>query len=311
MPSTGRCKQQGDFKSMFDKLPDTLYHYTSQIGFSGIIKEKKMRATAIRYLNDAKEFQYAIGLIIKAMRVLRSEFTSDDEPFLLELEKTMNRVMEHLETDRTEIFVCSFSGLEDKLSQWRGYCNNGNGYCICFDAQKLKSLAAGYKARFAPSIYRENEQLQKIRETLEEGLDGYFYPELKVASSKHLDIHNSAQIAAQAFAVIFMTQTAPFLKDPSWEEEHEWRLSLCPEIYGPDLFPQHLKHRMGESKTMIPYIEISLIGHWGHYGHLPFKKIYVSPTADKNAKKFAEEFLQTHGIDNCEVENSKIPYRLL
>jgi Protein of unknown function (DUF2971) len=296
---------------MHHKLPDKLYHYTSPEGFSGIIKNK-MWASDIRYLNDSTELRYALDVTINEVRkMLRKEYQNDDEPFLEQLEKQLKNIYELLETDNdTGIFVCSFSGLEDRLSQWRGY---GNGYCISFDREKLESVAAQHFAKFAPCLYREDEQLQKIREALKEA-HMYFQDELKAAPSKHQDTQTSAQLATNLFTVVFMVGTTPFIKHPSFEEEEEWRLSLCPEIYGPPVFllPRSRHLRMGKSRVIIPYIEVSLIGHWTPYGTLPFRNIYVGPTAAKDiAKKSAEEFLRGHDVDDCEVANSRIPFRPL
>ncbi len=39
--------------------PDSIYHYTTQLGLLGIVKEGKIWATMSRYLNDASEFVFA------------------------------------------------------------------------------------------------------------------------------------------------------------------------------------------------------------------------------------------------------------
>jgi hypothetical protein len=56
-------------KSEEEKLGDPgdqiFYHYTSQRGLLGIIKEKKIWATNIRYLNDEREFDYGIDEVLR------------------------------------------------------------------------------------------------------------------------------------------------------------------------------------------------------------------------------------------------------
>ena len=48
---------------------NTLYHYTSQKGLLGILKDQKIWATHVQYLNDSTEFHFAIDL---ARSVLKS-----------------------------------------------------------------------------------------------------------------------------------------------------------------------------------------------------------------------------------------------
>ena len=42
--------------------PEILYHYTTQEGLLGIIKDKVIWATHTQYLNDQAEFSYALRL---------------------------------------------------------------------------------------------------------------------------------------------------------------------------------------------------------------------------------------------------------
>jgi hypothetical protein len=46
------------------RVPEkTLYHYTNQIGFLGIIEKKEIWAMHTQYLNDTKEYQHAIDVV--------------------------------------------------------------------------------------------------------------------------------------------------------------------------------------------------------------------------------------------------------
>ena len=48
--------------------------------------------------------------------------------------KRLENVKEH---EFHDIFICSFSRNDDQLSQWRGYCPDGNGFCIGFNTKDL------------------------------------------------------------------------------------------------------------------------------------------------------------------------------
>jgi len=39
-------------------LPEAIYHYTSPEALTGIVRDKQLWATNIRYLNDSQEFVY-------------------------------------------------------------------------------------------------------------------------------------------------------------------------------------------------------------------------------------------------------------
>ncbi len=53
-----------DIAEAFSKTPDKpIYHYTSQEGLIGILRDRVLWATKIQYLSDSAEFSYAYGLL--------------------------------------------------------------------------------------------------------------------------------------------------------------------------------------------------------------------------------------------------------
>jgi len=50
--------------------PPVIYHYTKQSGLIGIVDEQKLRATHIKFVNDEKEYNYALGIL--------ADYLSDD-----------------------------------------------------------------------------------------------------------------------------------------------------------------------------------------------------------------------------------------
>ncbi len=58
------------------KIEKTLYHYTTQEGFLGIIKNKEIWASHTQYLNDQKEYVHAIDLVKHVLENARSRFFS-------------------------------------------------------------------------------------------------------------------------------------------------------------------------------------------------------------------------------------------
>ena len=54
------------------------------------------------------------------------------------------------------IYVASFTANPDLLSQWRGYCPNGAGFCLGFSCQNLAGFSAENEFRLAECIYDED-----------------------------------------------------------------------------------------------------------------------------------------------------------
>jgi hypothetical protein len=59
------------------KIPDVLYHYTDGNGALGIINSASVWATNIAYLNDKREYDYAVSMLIDRARGLSAVVTDD------------------------------------------------------------------------------------------------------------------------------------------------------------------------------------------------------------------------------------------
>ena len=53
--------------------PAILYHYTTQQGLLGIIRDKEIWASHTQYLNDAREFRHALDLIKEELLKIKSK----------------------------------------------------------------------------------------------------------------------------------------------------------------------------------------------------------------------------------------------
>ncbi len=104
-----------------DEKKKCLYHYTSQEGLLGILKNKNLWMTNVLYLNDSSEFSYVDNLINSELLKYKSK-----ELVVLDLiEALLNYLRRSTEN---EIFIHVFSLSEkrdgDDISQWRAYCPN-------------------------------------------------------------------------------------------------------------------------------------------------------------------------------------------
>jgi hypothetical protein len=276
--------------------PDTLYHYTSQRGLLGIIREESIQATNIKYLNDSTEFSYTIELASKFL-----------EERGCDVESTPSEVISLLRTPETgPVFAASFSSQRNQLSQWRGYCPDSGGFMLGFDSSKIQILAKEQGFQLARCIYDIDEQLAIIEKEIGNPL--------KVSASKwscengnsciDLDEIMKTNGKQRLDLALDLLNLAPKFKDPSFHEEEEWRLIA---IAGP-AWPREVKFREGKS-MIVPYIEFKLTDKKKGMP-LPIKEIMVGPTSHFDLSMLSvHQLLVDKHIGSCQVVTSKIPYR--
>jgi hypothetical protein len=189
--------------------PPLLYHYTSQEGLLGILRDKSLRMSSIFHLSDAAEFSYAIQM---AQTTLTMKWARETGP-LLELYDGLLDAISVLESfAQMSLYVCSFSGIGDLLSQWRAYTPNGIGYSIGFEASFLKQRAQAQGFGLAPCIYDADFQRALVEKLL--NLIAVSHEEGKDDVMDGLKFRFSSALL----------RLAPLFKDPSFKEEMEWRV---------------------------------------------------------------------------------------
>lgn len=127
-----------------------LYHYTTQAGLMGILKERCIWATHVRYLNDASEFEYGLQSIIDKVENTKisleeiSPFTKKDF-----IKRHCNAIFQHIFTFAKNqltlkpIYITSFfnstSDIDagDILGQWIAYSGKTSGICIGMSKEVL------------------------------------------------------------------------------------------------------------------------------------------------------------------------------
>lgn len=110
-------------------------------------------------------------------------------------------------------YVACFSEKMDCLSQWRGYADDGKGISIGFCKKMLESLTQimHHNLSFSKVIYDENQQEKYVNKVVE---DIFRNMELKGIGLAGIELNSNHK---DEFAKY---------KNPSFEEEKEWRLKL-------------------------------------------------------------------------------------
>lgn len=270
------------------KAPDILYHYTTQDGLLGIIKDKQIWATHTQYLNDQQEYLHALKLIHKEINAIMQKTANKKHKSLL---RDMDK--DAYGNESMNICVCSFSEVGDSLPQRRAYSGTSSGYAIGFSGELLSNLKQKDNFYLAKCIYAKLKQRALIRalveEVLEENIRGVPWDD-----EYHIPIGGNL--------CAYLHRYAPILKNVSFKHEREWRIISKPLSCR---FKQ-FDFRQGNS-MLIPYYKFSLFN-----ADVPFqiKKIVVGPTPHpEQAQMAVSSFLVRHGLRNVPVINSKVPYR--
>jgi hypothetical protein len=276
--------------------PEILYHYTNAQGLLGILKDRKIWASSYRYMNDAQEFEYGFDLI-KEIYPKPSSY-----PFLSNVEdysfsETIRRKKWDYESDC--IFVASFSGERDLLSQWRGYTSPHGGYAIGFSAKKLERG----KAKLIACEYDKKVQLNKMKEMIDQYI-GEIRPEFIKGLEKEAKGDSNGLVAyldlLDRVAVPGVASIATTFKHPSFAEEREWRLVVGPLLND----SKRIKYRAALS-AIIPFIEI-----YYDSNSFPLKHIIVGPGPHKERNEGSlKQMLKIFGFQSVDVSLSTVPFR--
>lgn len=254
------------------RKPNTpLYHYTTQTGLLGIIKDRQIWATHTQYLNDRREFLHATDLVRREVDRLLNDQNAGTGAESAARVQALNRMSDTLSLapEHINVCVCSFSEASDSLSQWRAY-GGSSGFAIGFSPKVLQVAVERQKSFLAQCIYDPATQLDIVRALVEEVLDEHLS---KDSGIEHLETDKeSAEMfwKTGGHLLDYLYRYAPMLKNQAFEEEREWRIISAP------VFVQCLDYREGRS-LIIPYYRLPL---WEDGQQTEIHEIIVGPTRD-------------------------------
>ena len=196
---------------MTTSLPIQLYHYTSIRGVEGILTRKAVWASLLHFMNDSREWLYALDLVKAALRK-RITFREDSHwlAFIAELTESFGRI------EGLNICVFSLTEMPNQLSQWRAYCPPEGGYNLSFQPSLLQQHLDRHHFKLKQCVYDGNEQEREIDQVVDRVLAavGALNNESEIESAREMAL---AQFARE------LTVVAPILKHPDFREEQEWR----------------------------------------------------------------------------------------
>jgi len=251
----------------------------------GVLSSKKIWTTKIQYMNDNSELQLAFGYIREEIDLQRKGIEKN------RTEEELNDMISALDSiETTNVSVASFTEMGDQLSQWRGYCEIGNGYSLGFDGPKLKNQVIqqnGYS--LAPCVYEEKMHKLIVKELVNN------YPTKEMI--KAAEYTPTSFIFSFSYSVLLL---APIIKSEGFKEEKEWRL-ISPLLDYPNA-----KFRQG-NHSLIPYWEFDLDLE------NTLDSIIIGPTPEPTLSSMAlQGLLMKNGLEffeKIDIAQSKIPFR--
>lgn len=284
-----------------EPLVPAIMHYTNDLGLAGILETQTLRFTNVFDVNDPSEIKHGFS---HAIRIL-NELSINQPPLVKQFAKRFETIYKnHL--DRTaHYFICSFSKVTDDLGQWRSYADDGRGYALVFNGDVLEDYfvhhapnAKSHHSTF--SIHYDDEEITQICNALVSGMfELISFPLQNALSDNDLHVYLSTLSKELSARLIHI---ALFFKHEAYIHESEFRFL---QVYRGDIPAPDLKLRPRKYQ-MVEYKEFD----WSSIKTTALKKIIVGPAANfKKSADFAKYYLGKAGMENVEIEHSKIPYR--
>jgi hypothetical protein len=144
----------------------------------------------------------------------------------------------------------------DLLSQWRGYTGGTYGYSIGFDTESLMHIVSLRNFSFGKCIYEAEVQRTIVREAIAHCV------------ADEVAIPPRVQWGYHGPLADILFRCGVFFKDPSFEEEREWRL-ISSTV---DFHDGQLGYRRGTS-MITPFYRLPIKPE----GSLPIQHVFIGP----------------------------------
>jgi hypothetical protein len=266
-----------------------LYHYTTTTGLIGILERKCLWASYFRAKNDFTELIYAKDVMLKSL-----ENKDKGSRIINQLKQICDALYEK---DLTLPFLFSFCDDHgDRLSQWRGYSDDGGGYSIGFDTDLLiKCIKEENKNFHYPHLQLSN--VSYCKDSISDDLQYTFDKLLNVLENDDGSFEYYYNNIIEPFLKCYLK-----IKHKGFEEEQEFRLTaLIHKKADPPM--REIKFRIGRQGTPIPYIEIL------NDVHLAIHEIVIGPGRDSQHR---EEYILKMLLDKdgliIPIRRSSIPF---
>jgi hypothetical protein len=276
----------------------TLFHYTTADGLVGILSEKKIRATNIRYLNDRSELVFAADQIRDVIDKNMPRWCGAE----IIIRDALARFLDLQE--RTDYYVACFCADGNLLNQWRTYGAAGGGYSIGFNMDGLiHALSKQPVDWLLPIVYDPSTAQELVLAACDRARDLW----IRWNALPDGGAVNPTANCTASLAVELMSLRSVF-KHHDFSPESEYRIIV--EVPGwrtldPGSIPP-LRFRT-KNGIVVPYVDFPLSAD---AANPPVTSIRIGPTADRELSlKSVQMLLKLYGYEAVTVDASEIPIR--
>lgn len=276
---------------------NTVYHYTTFAGLSGILESQRLWLTDYRYLNDSSEIDHARKEVLKVMHDVLPTLSSK-KPWLMfyYIFRTFPQIH--------HFYIFSTCERCDYLPAWRAYADNGAGFAIAFE-----------KDFFEPSPEPNNRccSSAKVHYNIND-LEDYIRNLFNTVDTQSVSNEEELQTAFSCLAT-YLIGIYPWIKHNAYEEEIEYRILEVEEDQDKCfsrncIVPKENKIWSPDKKTEIPFVNSIPRIITPKFSTNQIKEIWIGPRCkQKHAESVVKKMLETYDYDKTEIKFSVIPYR--
>ncbi len=292
------------FLNTHDQNPnDSLFHYTSYEGLSGILKTRQFWLTDHKHLNDPSEIQHGKKIILK---FIREHLQNNPEV----LKHFLYRILDIIDNAYV-CFTISFCEKGDYLPAWRYYGGDGAGFSIGFKKE--------YFFPKTPSSLQEEENVLLFFKVEYEENDSDLIRRIfgrinKIHPNWTQKNYNEINGFLTAITCNIIT-ILPCIKNIDYKDEHEWRLCVTrlyskkSDTWIPSSLPKDRLFISRRNLSFVPPFLKNLNREIPRFKSQEFSYkdidcIYVGPRLDFDAAKLAiEKILLESGATQEECNN--------
>lgn len=168
-------------------MENELCYYCNLSTFKSIIENREFWLSDIHFMNDSSEeslFLDALSYVMSKMLDKISNSTREHINANNDI-KTLFTNIKHLYENVA--YICCFSDeMNDDLSQWRGYADDGNGMCIGFHKEQLSKLSRQKMKQVSPDgniydqvtdiVFQQKKITYSTREEISKELEDIITP---------------------------------------------------------------------------------------------------------------------------------------
>ncbi len=252
-----------------------MFHYCPLQGLQGIVESRCLWASNSQFLNDRAEVQRAREALGRSKDLVLKGLSLFPEQL-----GVIQSQLERVATEDFHVFVTSFCEKPDKLSQWRGYAQQGQGVSIGFSRQHLEVL--GYS----------------VRHVIYERLLGQVIAALGVTCSA---LGGGDEQELQNAVYRQLVELMSCAKPDAFAEEEEIRIMVLSHLIGPG----ETKFRV-VGKLFVPFVEIDLSPVWPAV----IQQVWLGPQlVDETVHMSVRHFLASNGLQHAQILHSRAPLR--